>query len=256
MKIPHFEIIVCGSFKPSKKHKKYVKVVPFNYPLAWISKKKNLIAKKAKYENLVIAHNRFRFDKKWYEGMKKYGNYFSVLNCKILDPLGRRAGDWLTYGRDIEDRWISDLGILEYCDWDKNIVINGSFYILKKESVKKCPWDESRVWGQSDDDWISLDFHKKGFVPRINIHSIVYTFPEIYGEWHWKYLFNKKMLGKIKCDNWKRYFSRKIDHFLRLFLKLGLVKKPEVKSYGWISPNEFTTTEPNIINKTTGAGDF
>lgn len=254
LKIPHFEIIICGKYS-SKNKRKFLKVIDFPYKLAWITRKKNLIVKNAKYENIVMTHNRFNFDKNWYEGMKRYGNYFEVLMCRILDPRGRRAGDWLTYGRDIRDRWINDTGLLEYEDWDSNLNINGSFYILKKSSWKKCPWDESRVWGQSDDDWMALDFHEKGLVPRFNKHSTIYTFPEIYGEWHWKYDYDSKKLGKIHCDGFLRYISRKVDHFFRIFLKLGLVRKPKVNSYGWANPNEYTTTEPQNIKNRIGTVD-
>ncbi|MCK9568362.1 hypothetical protein M0R72_05430 [Candidatus Pacearchaeota archaeon] len=232
LKIPFFEIIICGPYQSSKK-RAFVKNIPFNEKIAWITKKKNLICKSAKYENLVITHNRFNFNENWYEGMKRYGNYFEVLTCKILDPLNRRAGDWLTYGRDLSDRWINDLGLLEYSDWDENGIINGSFYILKKSVWKKCPWDETRVWGMKEDDFLSLEFRDKGIVPRCNIFSIVHTFPEKYGEWHWKYKFNYRKLGKIQSDSLKKYILRKIDRLFRKYFEVGFVTKLNCNSYGW-----------------------
>lgn len=232
LKIPFFEIIICGPYEDLKK-RSYIKNIPFNEKIAWITKKKNLICEKAKYENLVITHNRFIFDKDWFEGMKKYGNYFEVLTCKILSPSGKRAGDWLTYGRPIEDRWINEMGLLEYNDWDENGIINGSFYILKKSVWEKCPWDESRVWGMAEDDFLSLDFRNKGVVPRFNEFSTVYTFPEKYGEWHWKYKFNSEKLGKIPFEFSKKWFMRKIDRFFRKNFDVGFIKKQQGNNYGW-----------------------
>jgi len=231
--IPHFEIIICGPYKPVGKRKKYVRVIPFNPPIAWITKKKNLIVKNAKYENLVITHNRFMFDRGWYKGMKKYGNYFEVLSCMITTFSRRRAGDWLTYGVDISNRWLNRIGLLEYRDWDENLIINGSFYIIKKSVSQKCPWDESLIWGQREDDKISLEFHRNGIVPRFNIYSKVYTFPERYGDWHWKYKFNKKKLGKIPFELSIKYLQRQINYFLRKYTNYGIIKKPNYETYGW-----------------------
>ena len=231
--IPHFEIIVCGSYKPKQKFSNYVKVIPFRHKIAWITKKKNLIAKKAKYENLVITHNRFTFDKDWYNGMKKYGNYFEVLTCKILSLSGRRAGDWITKGIDLKNKWYNKMGLLQYRDWDENLNTNGSFYILKKSVWKKCPWDESLVWGQYEDDKLSYDFYKNGVVPRINIFSTVHTFPERYGDWFWIYTFNKKRLGKIPFSFSLRYFQKQLNYLMRKYTKFGFVAKANYETYGW-----------------------
>jgi hypothetical protein len=232
LKIPFFEIIICGHYQDLKK-REYIKNIPFKEKIAWITKKKNLICKKAKYENLVITHNRFIFDEGWFDGMKKYGNYFEVLSCKILSPSRKRAGDWLTYGRNIEDRWINEIGLLEYNDWDENGIINGSFHILKKSVWEKCPWDESRVWGMKEDDFLSLSFREKGIVPRFNQFSIINTFPEKYGDWHWKYKFNSKKLGKIPFEFSKKWFMRKIDRFFRKYFNAGFVIKSQGDTYGW-----------------------
>jgi len=232
-KIPHFEIIVCGPYKPKEKYKKFVKVIPFEPKIAWITKKKNLIFKKAKYENIVITHNRFIFDKDWYKGMKEYGNYFEVLTCKIMSPSGKRAGDWLTYGLDLKNRWYNRMGLLEYRDWDNHLLINGSYYILKKETWRKCPWNESLIWGQFEDDVLSYDFHNKGIVPRFNSYSIMHTFPENYGNWHWIYTFNYKKLGKIPFELSIKWFKRKINYLLRRYTSFGIVLKPTHETYGW-----------------------
>jgi len=233
LKIPFFEIIICGPYKPKKKYKKHVKVIPFNYRLAWITRKKNLICKKAKYENMSITHNRFNYDNNWYAGMKKYGNYFEVLTCRILSPSGRRAGDWITNGSDISNRWINEMGLLQYHDWDENLTINGSFHIFKKSAWKKVPWDEAFTYGQNEDDKLSYDFHKNGIVPRFNPYSTMHTFPEKYGNWNFTYTFNSQRLGKIPFKFSVKYFQRRIERFSRKHFKIGFVKKPDYETYTW-----------------------
>ena len=232
-KIPFFEIIVCGQYNVPLKYKKFVKVIPFEHEIAWITKKKNLIAKSAKYQNLVISHNRFIFDKDWFNGMKKYGNYFEILMCKILTSSGKRAADWMTYGIPISNRFYNKTGLLEYQDWDENLNINGSFYILKKSTWEKCPWNNYLVWGQYEDDCLSNDFQKNGIVPRLNPYSAIYTFPERYGHWVWKYKFNSNHLGGVKFNPSRGYFAKWINYLLRKYIKLGLTTKQNYETYGW-----------------------
>jgi len=229
--IPFFEIITVGTC--SIKNKKNYRNISFEPKTAWITRKKNMIAEEAKYENLVIMHNRFVFDKSWFKGMKKYGNYFDVLCNVVHDPIGRRAGDWLTHGRDIRDRWVNNTGLLEYKDWDINLLINGSFYVMKKSAWKKCPWNERLVWGHSEDDELSAQHRDKGVVPRFNPFSKVSTFPKRYGEWHWKYKYNPKKLGKIPKEFSLKFLKRKIDRFCRERFGFGFVVKENYNTYRW-----------------------
>lgn len=170
LNIPNFEIIICGNYYP--KGRKNVKFIDFKPKVSWITKKKNLICQKAKYENLVITHDRFIFDKNWYNGMKKYGNYYDVLCCVIKGPSGERADDWITYGLN-KNEPIANLGYLDYRDWDINGYISGGFYIMKKSVWEKCKWNEALVWGQAEDLELSREFLKQGFVARFNPFSII-----------------------------------------------------------------------------------
>ena len=131
-KIPEYEIIVCGTYFDRKEQD--FKYIPFvdRDDKGWITKKKNLIAKEAKYENLCILHDRIVLDKGWFNGVKKYGNAFDLLcNKQTLRGEGIRAGDWLTYGYGTLD---SPYGIseLRYDDWDKYVYMGGQLSILKK----------------------------------------------------------------------------------------------------------------------------
>lgn len=185
LKVPHYEIIVCGNYCP--KGMKNVRFIPFKPKMAWITRKKNLICQKAKYENMVITHDRFLFDKEWYKGMKRYGNYYEVLSCAIKDLKGRRADDWITYGLDKKEGVekediVGNLGLLDYRDWDKNGYIGGGFYILKKSIWQQFKWDESLIWGQAEDLKMSRAFYKAGIVARFNPFSLCHSLSER-GNW-------------------------------------------------------------------------
>ncbi|MFC1682570.1 hypothetical protein ACFL0X_03050, partial [Nanoarchaeota archaeon] len=187
LEIPKFEIIVCGG-KYKGKYKDKVKYVSFDHKLAWITKKKNLICENAKYENLIITHDRFIFDKNWYQGIKKYGNYFEVLSCIIRDIRGRRADDWVAFERD-KDGVYGTPGHLDYRDWDKNSYVDGGLYILKKSVWERCKWDESFEGDSTEDAQMSKDFEQNGFIIRFNPFSSCKTLKER-GNWS-KFKFNK-----------------------------------------------------------------
>lgn len=217
MKIPHFEIITCGTYRPKKN--KYLKHIPFEDILPWVTRKKNLICAKAKYENLVITHNRFVFDKNWYEGMKSYGNYFEILGCVIKTPSGDRDDDWVTFGMDPSkflngnyDR--ANIGKLEYRDWDKNGYISGGFCILKKSVWRKCKWDEFRIWGQAEDVKLSQDLYKKGIVARFNKDSICNTTSKNRKVWKVIFKFNNKRFINIFDSPIKRQFKFLIRNYI------------------------------------------
>jgi len=228
LKIPHFEILICGNYNPV--NKKNVRHIPFNpkgkwinykktttqksklyekigsivrkndvisksksyEKVGWMTRKKNIICKNAKYENLVITHDRFTFDKNWFKGMKKYGNYFEVMSCIILGADNKRSDDWVTFGVDLNSI-MGNHGLLNYRDWDKNGYISGGFYILKKSVWRKCKWDENLGFGQTEDFALSKDFHENGVVARLNPFCLCKTFNSI--GWYVYKLNKKRAIG-------------------------------------------------------------
>lgn len=193
-KIPHYEIIVCGTYHDRKE--KNFTYIPFfeRDDKGWITKKKNLIAKLAKYENLCIIHDRIVFDKGWFAGMKKYGNCFELLgNIQILKGEDYRAGDWLTFGGPLGT--LSKISQLEYHDWDYHLYMSGQLSIWKKHIWKICLWDETLYWGEED---VELSFRARdlGYIVRFNPHSFCKAFTWRYGRLPSKYygLLPKDML--------------------------------------------------------------
>jgi hypothetical protein len=169
--IPKFEIIICGDYDIKSRDRKYVSHIPFAPKIAWITKKKNLICEKARYENLVIIHDRYIFDENWYEGMKKYGNYFEVLSCITFNTRGERTDDWITFGMNKDPLLIGNLGYLDYRDWDRNGYLQGGLYVMKKWVWENFHWDESLIWGQAEDIKLSRQWYKSGIVARFNQFS-------------------------------------------------------------------------------------
>lgn len=167
--IPHFEIIVCGKYK--KRPEKNFVYIDFNErsDKAWVTKKKNLIAEKAKYENLCIMHDRIVFKDGWFAGMKKYGNAFEVMGCKQNLRNGIRAGDWLTYGGPFNSLY--RIASLDYKDWDEWVYLSLQLIIMKKSMYEKVLLDETRYWAGFEDNDFASRLKDTGYTIRFNPYS-------------------------------------------------------------------------------------
>jgi len=209
-KIPEFEIIVCGTY--FDRNEKDFKYIPFfdRDEKGWITKKKNLIAREAKYENLCILHDRIVLDKNWFTGIKKYGNAFDILcNRQTLRGNGIRAGDWLTYGYGTLN---SPYGIseLRYNDWDEYVYMGGQVSILKKSIWEECPWNETLYWGEEDVE-LSFRFRDVGYLIRFNEFSSCSALAWRFGKLPSKYYSSEGLLPK---DMLVRRFLRHINKIL------------------------------------------
>ncbi|RJQ38231.1 hypothetical protein C4559_02035 [Candidatus Microgenomates bacterium] len=170
LKIPNYEIIVCGKYK-NRKEKNFT-YIDFNQrgEKGWITKKKNLICEKAKYENLCIIHDRLVFDKNWYEGIKKYGNAFELLGCTQIEKTTKtHAGDWLTLGGPIGTLY--KIARIKETDWDYYTFLSGQLMIIKKSIWRKILWNETMYWGDQEDGDISFRARDLGYLIRFNPYS-------------------------------------------------------------------------------------
>jgi len=226
-KIPEYEIIVCGQyFDRKEKDFKYIEFSDRDSK-GWITKKKNLIAREAKYENLCILHDRIVLDKNWFSGMKKYGNAFEVL-CIIqtLKNKGIRTGDWLTYGSKILDipYGISEL---KYTDWDEYVYMGGQVSILKKSIWRECPWNETRYWGEEDVE-LSFRFRDFGHIIRFNEFSSTVALAWRFGKLPSKYYRSE---GLLPNDMLLRRFLRQVN---RLVFSIPFLKNATTPIVGLV----------------------
>ena len=195
-KIPNYEIIVCGTY--IDRREKNFTYIPFKErdDRGWITKKKNLIVQKAKYENLCIVHDRIVLGNNWFSGVKKYGNCFELMCVKqtLHGSPNLRTGDWLTYGEKTLD---VPFGIskLEYTDWDEYVYVGGMLTTLKKHIALVAPWNETRYWGEED---VELTFRQRdlGYIARYNPYSSVEALTWRFGDLPSKYYPSEGFLPK------------------------------------------------------------
>lgn len=217
-KIPHFEIIICGTYSDKKKND--IKYISFNQKddKGWITKKKNLIVKAAKYENICMLHDRIVLDKDWYKGMKEWGNCFEILGCQQLFE-GIRVNDWVVSHYFINNREgekFSFESYVDYRDWYEDIWFLGQLNIFKKSIILKnslC-WDERLYYGQREDYYFSEKLNDKGFIHRLNEYSKVITLTNKYVNPTW-----------IKYSPYSKTAQMKFNSFnsvLKLFTYISL----------------------------------
>lgn len=234
-KIPHYEIIIVGTWNDDSVNKQDIKYIHFNKQddKGWITKKKNIIFQHAKYNNVLVLHDRFFLDKNWYKGMQQYGNYWDGLFFPIIDKTGYEYVHWSVWGHGF-----LPIGYADIKDWDEDYYAGGTFMAIKKNIWKKVKLNEKLFWADQEDAEYGLRFTKAGYLMRPNksakLHTAVtylYDAPV--------YQYDAKKLGKpIEHRSRKWIIIQPIVDiltrtlgvpFLRLRRKLSLFLKKYIK---------------------------
>jgi hypothetical protein len=179
LNIPRYEIVFVGGGDSSGIDGKDIRKIKFNEdkkPM-WITRKKNLLVKKAKYENIVLMHDYHVFDKDWYKNFVEFGTDWEICSCpQYLINGSRNPMDWSLWDKPGFGRAHS----LSYTDWSQTqyMYISGAFFIIKKHVMLEEPLNEDLVWNQEEDiDW-SMRVRNK-YVMKCNGKSIVR-----HNKWH------------------------------------------------------------------------
>ena len=101
----------------------------------WLTRKKNIIAQKAKFNNLVLLHDYIVFDRDWYNAMINFGDDWDVcMNC-MINADGTRYRDWVTW---------NPIYFVDYADTSKTkeMYVSGGYFCVKKSFMLEHPLDE------------------------------------------------------------------------------------------------------------------
>jgi len=189
LNVPNYEIIICGTY--FDRGEPAFRYIPFSEKddKGWITKKKNIITENARFENVVIGHDRLLYTPGWHQEMKKYGNCFEALSCHmVIKDTNLRTFDWYMHSYDLKappQSWpfltASPRGIHQSCmglhddDWDLRAVMTGSVGIFKRSLLKLVPWNEDYFWNEDEDAELSRRLHKAGAVIRFNPYAKLET---------------------------------------------------------------------------------
>jgi hypothetical protein len=161
LNIPKYEIIIIG---PGEKPNDYVNERYINFDESqksgWVTKKKNVIAQESKYDNIVLMHDYFVFDKDWYKNFLEFGDDWDMASCSQFLINGKRHfTDWVVWDSPFFPRYTS----LNYDDWSHTMYMyqSGGFLVAKKQLILENKFDENLLWGQADDVEWSLRVRNK-----------------------------------------------------------------------------------------------
>jgi len=171
--IPNYEIIIIGEACVKGD---YIRVIPFDESVrpAWITRKKNIIAQEAKYENIVLLHDYVELCPGWYEGFLKFGNDFKICVNKITNLSGKRFRDFCLFKEFLP----THTTLLPYSAklsprLSKLAYISGTYYVVKRNVALSHPLDERLVWNQGEDVLFSQSLSKHGILFECNPFSTV-----------------------------------------------------------------------------------
>lgn len=162
LNIPEYEIIIIGNGSIRGNNK--LKCIPFDEEQkpGWTTRKKNILAQSAYYENVVLMHDYYVFDKDWYKNMVDFSKHINwdICSCQQLLITGQRHfTDWVVWDDPIFPRYSA----LPYDEWTRIpfMYISGGFIQAKKHVLVDNPFDENLVHGQAEDVEWSLRVRNK-----------------------------------------------------------------------------------------------
>jgi GT2 family glycosyltransferase len=159
--IQNFEILIVSSKTPGHES---IKWLQFEDKLGtnWITRKKNILAQNAKYENLVLMHDYIGLDKDWATGFEIFGDNWNVALTRVEDFYGRRFYDWASWDSPTYPRYSP----IPYSvkDHTSHQFVPGAYWVAKTQFMLDNPLNEELFWGDSEDVEWSLRVREKGLV--------------------------------------------------------------------------------------------
>ena len=117
--------------------------------LGWITRKKNLICKDARFSDIVVCHDRFEFTPSFFQAFQSWGCSYSIAAVRLNLPEGKRALDWgVVQGEN--HSWCSG-GLLNYRDHSRFAYVPGGVTLIRKSFWEKFPWCEDLYWNEHED---------------------------------------------------------------------------------------------------------
>lgn len=171
LNIPKYEIIVIG-YKEGG-YDDDTAYVQFNEGIrpGWITRKKNILVDMAGFENVVLMHDYYVFDKNWYKSFVEFGNDWDVCsNQQQLINGQRHFTDWVTWDDPLFPRWTA----LPYDEWTRTqyMYISGGYFIVKNQVALDNPFNEELLHGDAEDVEWSLRIRDK-YLLKCNGSAIV-----------------------------------------------------------------------------------
>jgi hypothetical protein len=222
--ILNYEIIICGSFEYCDKEKFpiiSIEDVILNDDIrAPITIKKNKIAHAAKFQNLVILHDRYLLPNDWYHNMKIYGNYFDLLTMPNIGQNSGRVNDWGQHLGKPSQIYREVNHLLPYKKWSEGWYTQGGLLIIKKNFYFQNRLDNRLFWGELEDVQFSQIGNLLGWFYYLDVNNKIFTFSDRLGETN--LIAPNKMLTYLKTclKSLYYYYKSKIKNMCNYYLNI------------------------------------
>jgi len=140
----------------------------------WLTRKKNLIAQNAKYENICIMHDYVILEDGWYDAVKDFGDkWLTCMHC-VLNANYVRYRDWCVISNDAFmdppiDKQQPPMKfpgrLLDYDNntWGRWQYLSGTYFCVKRAVILNVPLDEDRYQNDGEDvQWSRLLYQRYG----------------------------------------------------------------------------------------------
>jgi len=180
LKVPEKEILLCGRPDKSFRYFDHVRIVGEDIPAppVWITRKKNVLAQEARYENLCILHDRVFLPLDFMAVMQRFGDYYPFAGFQSLwfdDKLNLSPVRYSDYGCAEEDHHVNVVAINKqgqpslfrpelFTEIEKQnfkianplrlqrgSYLTGSLYIVKRSVWLHTPQNDELYWAQFED---------------------------------------------------------------------------------------------------------
>jgi hypothetical protein len=182
--LPNVEIIFCGPRPVGAPNDPRVSAIDLERPepRGWITRKKNLIADRARYDNLCVLHDRFVITPDWAEALDEYGQCYSFLTFPQVYYAGvdrqfpLRYPDYqlLAQQHGIEgslETAVYDAHRVfcpDYDDFSETSFCSGGLYLARRSLWNLVRQDEALDHSEWEDISFGLECQRRGLPHRVN----------------------------------------------------------------------------------------
>jgi len=185
--LPEVEVIFCGPRPEDAPDDPRVRAIDLERPepRGWITRKKNMVAAAARYENLCILHDRYVVSPEWADAFRNYGACYAFLTFPHVYYAGegkrfpQRYPDLhhLVQSRHLDvarQSHVYDTGRMfhaEYDDFSETSYCCGGMYIARRTLWQRLPQDEGLFHYEFEDVSFGLECQRRGMPHRVNMFA-------------------------------------------------------------------------------------
>lgn len=134
--------------------------------LGWITRKKNLIAREARFSDLLICHDRYHLSPGFAQDFAYWGYDYAIAAPRVrLARDGRRATDWAVVTS--ENHTWSRGGALHYRAHSAYAYCPGGVTLIRKAAWQRFPWNENLFWNEHEDVELIRRLQRSGEILRL-----------------------------------------------------------------------------------------